>query len=404
MPSPEEHARFKKAHHALRTIAVTGTNGKTTTTSMVAAIVAASGEAEARLTTLGSTIAGKTMDPEPPETEFLSTVEVAIAAGVKTFALEVTSKALRSGWAQQWPAHVAVFTNLSRDHIDMHATAEAYFAAKAQLFMHVADGGSCVLNAGDENAELLAETLAEHTPIFWYSTRPSDRSLSLAAQRVESTREGLHISLASSSLADALGQTLHLPIIGDVHADNALAAALAAHCAGYGADAIREGLQSFSGVRGRFEVVAREPLTVVDYAHTPDGLRGTLDTARGLVAPGGCLRLVFGCGGERDQGKRAEMGRVAHDMADDVILTNDNPRREEPARIAQQIQAGAQGPGAHWQVCLDRAAAVRQAVSAASDADVVVIAGKGHESTQEVQGEKIPMCDVELATAALAER
>jgi UDP-N-acetylmuramoyl-L-alanyl-D-glutamate--2,6-diaminopimelate ligase len=404
VPSPEEHARFRKAHRALETIAVTGTNGKTTTTSMVAAIVAASGEAPACLTTLGSFVGGQKIDAGPPEAEFLQTVESALGAGVKTFALEVTSKALRGGWAQQWPAKVAVFTNLSRDHIDMHSTPEAYFAAKAQLFMQVAEEGCCVLNAGDENAGLLAEAIPDRIPIYWYSTSPSERPLTLTATKVESTRRGLHITLASSELADALGGELHLPIIGDVHADNALAAALATHCAGYGPDAIVAGLEAFSGVRGRFEVVAPIPLTVVDYAHTPDGLRGTLETARQLVAPGASLRLVFGCGGERDQGKRAEMGRVAHTMADYVILTNDNPRREDPARIAEHIQSGARGAGARWQVCLQRELAIREAITDAGAEDVVVVAGKGHESTQEVQGREIPMCDRELATAALALR
>jgi UDP-N-acetylmuramoyl-L-alanyl-D-glutamate--2,6-diaminopimelate ligase len=404
LPSPEEQARFSAAYKLLKTIAVTGTNGKTTTVSMIAAIVAASGEPEARLTTLGSFVAGKKIDAGPLATEFLTTVEAAIAAEVKTFALEVTSKALRTGWAQQWPAHIAVFTNLSRDHLDMHHTGEAYFAAKAQLFLSVAAGGQCILNAGDDNATLLAEAISPDTPVHWYSTSAADRPLALAAARVESTRKGLQIVLADSPLAAALGGSLALPIVGAVHADNALAAALAGHQAGYAPSAIRLGLENFAGVPGRFQIVAAAPLTVVDYAHTPDGLRGTLETARSLVEDGGVLRLVFGCGGERDQGKRPEMGRLAHALADYVTVTNDNPRREDPQQIAESIEAGAEGQGAVWNTVLDRREAVAKVVGEAGPRDVVILAGKGHEDTQEIEGKTIPLCDVQLARTALEQR
>jgi UDP-N-acetylmuramoyl-L-alanyl-D-glutamate--2,6-diaminopimelate ligase len=404
LPSPDQQARFAAAYSTLKTIAVTGTNGKTTTVSMIAAIVAASGETEAKLTTLGSFIAGERFAAGGPATEFLHTVEAAGAAGVKTFALEVTSKALRSGWAQKWPAHIAVFTNLSRDHLDMHFSAEAYFAAKAQLFLCVADQGQCVLNAADTNAALLAEAIAKDTPIHWYASQSCPEPLALSATGVQSSRAGLTIALADSALARALGGELRLAVVGMVHADNALAAALATHLAGYSASAIVAGLENFAGVPGRFQIVGSDPLTVVDYAHTPDGLRGTLESARGLVAEGGCLRLVFGCGGERDQGKRSEMGRIAHALADDVTITNDNPRREDPMAIAMQIEAGVQGAGARWRICLDREQAVREVIAGARAQDVIVIAGKGHEDTQEVQGESIVMCDVDLARAALKER
>ncbi len=401
MATLQERARFKAAHAALKTIAVTGTNGKTTTVSMIASIVAASGEPDARLTTLGSFLMGEEIDAGPAASEFLTTAEAAMDAGAKTFALEVTSKALRGGWAQEWPAHIAVFTNLSRDHLDMHHSGEAYFAAKAQLFLNLAEGGVCVLNASDSNAELLAEAIGEGAPVHWYATAACSQALALGAERIESTREGLHITLAESPLGRALGGSLRLPIVGEVHADNALAAALAAHLAGYSADSIRAGLESFRGVPGRFEIVTSRPLCVVDYAHTPDGLRGTLQTARGLLSKGGTLHLVFGCGGDRDPGKREEMGAVAHAMADRVILTNDNPRGEDPNEIARQIQSGVMGEGARWQLCLDRPAAVAKAVLSASEGDVVIIAGKGHEKSQELQGKTLAMCDVELVRAAL---
>lgn len=404
VPTAAERARFAKAHAALQTIAVTGTNGKTSTTSMVAAIVAASGQESAHLTTLGAYLGQDELATSGPATEFLETVEAAIDAGVSTFALEVTSKALQTGWAQEWPSRVAVFTNLSRDHMDMHASPEAYFAAKAQLFMQVSPGAHCVLNAADPNAELLAETIPSHARVCYYNARAGDPRHELSAHSVKSSREGLEIVLIESALADAIGGVLRLPVVGEVHACNALAAALAAHCAGYQAEAIALGLARFRGVRGRFEVVSVAPLTVVDYAHTPDGLRGTLTTARSLVEGVGKLLLVFGCGGERDQGKRPHMARVAHALADAVVVTNDNPRREAPEAIAEQIRMGARGPGATWSLCLDRPSAIREAILGAGDSDVVIIAGKGHEQTQEIAGQSIPMCDRALATAALQQR
>jgi UDP-N-acetylmuramoyl-L-alanyl-D-glutamate--2,6-diaminopimelate ligase len=404
VPTATERSRFARAHKALQTVAITGTNGKTTTTSMVAAIVAASGQTSSHLTTLGSYVGLDLLPPQPAKTEFLYTVEAAIGAGVTTFALEVTSKALQNGWAQQWPANIAVFTNLSRDHLDMHGSAEAYFAAKAQLFMHVAPGGHCVLNAADENTTLLAETIPEHATIHYYNAHTEDAKCALSARSVKSTRAGLEIRLGSSSLADAFGGCLQLPIVGDVHASNALAAALAAHSAGISPEAIKVGLAKFRGVAGRFEVVGTEPLTVVDYAHTPDGLRGTLTTARGLVRGQGRLLLVFGCGGERDRGKRPIMAEVAHAIADAVIVTNDNPRREAPEAIAEQIRSGAKGPGASWSLCLDRPEAVRQVVLTAHPDDVIIIAGKGHEQVQELADSSIAMCDHKLASAALLSR
>ncbi len=410
MARASQRARFESAYRALTTIAVTGTNGKTSATSMVDAIVRASGQPSARLTTLGGFVNGAALALPERTQEFLFTVEAAIAAGVKTLALEVTSKALRTGWARDWPAHVAVFTNLSRDHMDMHGSPEEYLACKAQLFMSTAPAGCCVLNADDPSAALIAEVIAPGTEILYYSATPEaavgDKGVehALAIRDLQSSRTGLRIELAESTLADALGRQLELRVVGKVHASNALAAALACSCAGYAPEAIREGLKNYSSVPGRFEVVADSPLCVVDYAHTPEGLRGTLETARQLLAGQGCVSLVFGCGGERDQGKRPAMGQVAHQLADQVILTNDNPRREDPARIAAQVQAGVHGAGADWQVCLDRQEAVERAVCSAHEDDIVIIAGKGHEVTQELADSVVAMADAQLVRRALDKR
>jgi UDP-N-acetylmuramoyl-L-alanyl-D-glutamate--2,6-diaminopimelate ligase len=380
---------------------VTGTNGKTTTTSMVAAIVAAAGQPSARVTTVGSWV-DKELIPAPnPVDEFVATVECAVARGVETIAVEFTSKALAGGAARRWRPDVGVFTNLTRDHLDMHGSPEAYLAAKAQLVIGLAPGGTAVLNGDDPASALLAELVPPDVAVRWFSRRGPDRGCGLAAEHVAISPAGTRISLARGELADQLGGTITLAIVGGVHAENALAAALAAHALGYSADAIGRGLATFAGVPGRFEVVARAPLVVVDYAHTPDGLNGTLVTARQLCRDGRVI-CVFGCGGNRDRGKRPEMGAIADANADVVVVTTDNPRHEDPRAIAVEILAGFAAPRARWIVELDRARAIETAIALARPADVVVIAGKGHERVQEIAGTAIPFSDAEVAREACA--
>lgn len=402
MTSAAFDARFRAAHAALTTASVTGTNGKTTTASMIAAIVEAAGEPSARVTTVGAWVGGVRVEAPDPTREFLACVEAAVDAGVRTIALEMTSQALGDGMARKWPSRVGVFTNLTRDHLDAHGTPEAYLASKAQLFLGLEPGGVAVMNGDDPATELICELLDPAREVRRFSLR--DPSAALAARRVDVSDRGTRVSLAPGALAGRLGGGLELAAVGDVHAQNALAAALAADALDYPADAILRGLAGFAGVTGRFHIVGRRPLVVVDYAHTPDGLRGTLATARRLIADGGQLVCVFGCGGERDRGKRPQMGAVVHAHADRAWLTNDNPRREDPAAIAADVRAGIQGSGAAWTVELDRAAAIAGAVAGAGAADVVVVAGKGHEAEQIIGTERIAMSDIELAAAAWRRR
>jgi UDP-N-acetylmuramoyl-L-alanyl-D-glutamate--2,6-diaminopimelate ligase len=390
------------AHARLRTVATTGTNGKTTTTSMVAAIVAAAGEPSARVTTVGAWVAGELIPALTPMAEFLGAVERAVDAGVRTLALEVTSKALASGIARQWPPHVAVFTNLTRDHLDVHGSPEAYLAAKAQLFMALPPGGVAVLNADDPSSALLGEVMPPGVRVERFSVRGGD-TCELAAASVEVRPSATRVVLARSPLAGALGGVLELAVTGGVHAQNALGAALAARAAGYSAEAIRAGLAGFRGVPGRFEAVGERPLVVVDYAHTPDGLVGTLATARELCR-GGRVICVFGCGGDRDRGKRPQMAAVVDERADVAVLTTDNPRHEAPAAIVAEVRAGAAAPCARWIEELDRARAIELAIALARPDDIVVIAGKGHEQVQEVGDERLPFSDADVARAAIARR
>ncbi len=393
--------RFAAAHARLRTAAVTGTNGKSTTTTMIAAVVAASGETAARLTTVGAWVGPHPIGGATPTDQFLGTVEAAVASGVRTLALEVTSKALLRGLARRWPPSVAVFTNLTRDHLDLHRTPEAYLAAKAQLFMALPAGGVAVLNADDPASALIEAVLPDGVSIRRYSAR--GHTADLGAERVIVGAGGTRVALAPSPLADRLPGGLRLTVVGAVHAENAMAAALACDALGYPADAITRGLGEFPGVPGRFEIIATSPLVVVDYAHTPDGLERTLQAGRGLAGAGGRLICVFGCGGERDRGKRPQMGAIAHRLADQVVLTSDNPRREDPAAIAAQVRGGAAGPGASWEVELDRAAAIATAIGRAGPGDVVLIAGKGHERVQEIGGAALPFSDVDVARCWLRE-
>lgn len=387
----------------LRTVAVTGTNGKTTTTSMIAAIVAAAGEADARVTTVGHYVRDELVAQGRTMAAFERARRAALAAGARTLALEVTSTALGGGFAERHPPDVAVFTNLGRDHLDRHGTVERYLAAKARLFLALPPGGTAVLNAADPAASLLREVVPPHARTLGFAGLGAARfDAALVADRFSSGRGGTEVALSGppGSLADRLG-AIRLRVLGDVHVDNALAAALAADAAGYAAGAIRAGLERFGGVPGRLEPVARSPLVLIDFAHTPEALRGALRSAAGLAGPGGRVRCVFGCGGDRDAGKRASMGAVADAIADHVILTTDNPRSEDPAAIAEAVARGARGR-ARWERVPDRADAIRRALAAAAPPDVVVVAGKGHERHQEIGSDRRPFDDAAVAREACA--
>ncbi|MFT3770023.1 MAG: UDP-N-acetylmuramoyl-L-alanyl-D-glutamate--2,6-diaminopimelate ligase [Minicystis sp.] len=391
-----------------RVVRVTGTNGKTTTTTMIEAIAARAGDASGRVTTVGSWVRGEQVAGEPTLEGLRRTFDHAAAASVKTMVLETTSYALSKGVAEEMPATVGVFTNLSRDHLDYHGTPEVYLAAKAQLFMTLLPGGTAVLNAADPSSALLAEVIPPGVRLVAYAGRSIDPGcaslpIALAASSVAVDRHGTRVRLAPSPLADWLGGEITLRLIGHVHAENALAAALAADAFGYPAEAIREALAALPGVPGRFQVVDREggPLVVVDYAHTPDALERTLSLARALVSPAkGRVICVFGCGGDRDRGKRPEMGRVAVRAADVVFVTTDNPRGERPEAIAEQILSGVEGRFARPIRITDRGRAIRKAIEVARDPDIVVIAGKGHEKTQVFRDHVVPFDDVEVARSA----
>ncbi len=389
----------------LVTVGVTGTNGKTSTVTWAAAALSAAGAPVPRVTTLGSFLGDEALDVEASYQGFLETMRRGRDAGARFAAIELTSEALAMGFAPAWPCRIGVFTNLSRDHLDAHGSAEHYLASKAQLFVHLADGGGAVLPAGDPAAELLAEVVPAGVRVIrtGLGTAAGGRAgaRDLEAIGVEVGWEGTRVELRASAALGEAPAELVLRAIGSIYVENALAASAAAALAGVPLAAGLAAIARTPAPPGRFEIVARRPYVVVDFAHTPDAVARTVAVARSLCR--GALTVVLGAGGERDAGKRRPMGEATAG-ADRVVVTSDNPRREDPAAIAAAVAEGARAGGAAVAVVLDRAEAIARALDGAGPEDVVVVAGKGHEATQEIAGERRPFRDAAVALAALGRR
>lgn len=363
----------------MRLVGVTGTNGKTSTCAILASILAASGE---RCEVIG-TLSGFHTTPEAIDLH--AQLADCHGRGVTTVVMEVSSHALAHRRVDGLRFERAVFTNLGRDHLDFHGTEENYFAAKARLFSsELADVG--IVNGDDARGRQLLER-SEITMVE-YSLRDVD-NVSIAGDRVEFTWRGAPI-------------VVHVG--GRFTVMNALAAITTASSMGVSPDAIRRGCASIVGIDGRFQHVANQfgVDVIIDFAHTPEGLRALLGSAREVTR--GRLLVVFGCGGDRDAGKRAPMGQIAHALADEVYVTSDNPRSEDPLSIMEQIRAGMTGDGALVHLVADRREAIESAISSAKHGDMVVIAGKGHEKTQEIAGVFQPFHDAEVAEAAFVTR
>ncbi|MCY1007955.1 UDP-N-acetylmuramyl-tripeptide synthetase [Nannocystis pusilla] len=380
----------------MRTFGVTGTNGKTSTTTMLAAIVRAAGQRVFAATTLDYSLDGVPLPVERSWQGFLAAAEQSRAAGARHAAVEITSQSLARGYAKRWRFDWSVFTNLSPDHFKSHGSWEHYLASKAQLFVHTSPGGAAILNARDPAALLLDQVTPADVRRVWYgymSRGPCLMEHDLEAVSVRTSVDGTALTLAASPLAEALGGALQVAYVGEVFAENALAAAAAALSAGLPAAAVRAGLASCPVVPGRFEVLGRSPVAVVDYAHTPDALERTCATARALAGEGRVI-VVFGAGGDTDAGKREPMGEAVGRAADIAVLTTDNPRREEPRQIAAHLRAGlTRGGRARIVEEADRLLAIGLALELAQPGDVVVVAGKGHESGQTIGDETLPFSD-----------
>jgi len=355
--------------HALDVIGVTGTNGKTTTTLLLQHV----------LTTLGrptgaiGTLAGLRTTPEA--TDLQARLAAFRDEGMRAVAMEVSSHALVLDRVAGTSFRVAVFTNLSQDHLDFHGTMEQYFAAKARLF-EPEYAAAAVVNADDPHGSLLAD--AARIPTKTYSVREVS---------------GLDVG-ATSSTGTWRGHRLLVPLGGAFNVANALAALTTVVELGFDEGDAVAALATAPAVPGRFESIDEgQPFrVVVDFAHTPDGLEQVLRAAR-AVTPSGRVLVVFGAGGNKDREKRPLMGDAAARLADVVIITSDNPRHEEPAAIADAVARGASGTAADVRVELDRRAAIGMALAEARPGDIVVVAGKGHETEQLIGDRVIPFDD-----------
>jgi UDP-N-acetylmuramoyl-L-alanyl-D-glutamate--2,6-diaminopimelate ligase len=381
---------------------VTGTNGKTSCAHWIAQALARCGARRTAIVgTLGNGFVGAlaiSANTTPDACLLQEWLAGWRREGADSVAMEVSSHGLDQGRVNGVAFDVALFTNLTRDHLDYHGTMAAYGAAKARL---IAWPGlrTAVVNAGDVfGRELIERTRAHGGRVISYGADDAD----IAATNVDMTGSGMTIAIRSPQGRGTLATTLTgafnvqnlLGVLGVLLAsDVALADALAA-------------LASVFAPPGRMERLGggRDPLVVVDYAHTPDALVQVLAAMRPAVRNGGRLICVFGCGGDRDRGKRAPMGEVAGRLADRVIVTSDNPRGEDPRAIADDIVEGLAAHTTPWSVELDRARAVEQALRDARRSDVVVLAGKGHEDYQETNGERKPFSDAACVARVLARR
>lgn len=377
--------------HSLDVIGVTGTNGKTTATRMLAAILEAAGIACGVLGTVGAELRSRRWElenttPLPPA---LHRVLAEMRdAGARAVAMEVSSHALALDRVDDVRFLIALLTNVTRDHLDFHRTPEAYAAAKRRLF---ALAPSCVLNADDAwGAAWARDLLAEGRTVVTYGVRAG---AALVASDIVAEPGATRFSLD--------GRRYELRLTGSFNVSNALAAIGAARLMGID-DAINaRGLRSLERVPGRMERLSGGGIdVVVDYAHTPDALDSALRALRETTR--GSLAVVFGCGGDRDRGKRPEMGEVAARLADRIYLTNDNPRTESARSIVEAIASGIESRD--YAVELDRRRAIERAIAEARRDDVVLVAGKGHEAYQIVGDRVLPFDDVAVAREALAAR
>ena len=393
---------FGHPSREMQVVGITGTNGKTTTAYLVSAIFEAAGITCGLMGTVTYRVgthefAATRTTPEAPDVQEL--MRRMVDAGCGACVMEVSSHALALRRVDGISFAAGVFTNLTRDHLDFHADMEDYFAAKRRLFEMLPEGAPAVVNVDDPRGVTLAESVAR--PVTYAITRAADATpgpLSFSLEGLEfDVRTPQGIAHAKSKL------------VGKPNVYNILAAAAATAALGIPLDAIEAGLQKLPGVPGRFEVTsspADDITVVVDYAHTDDSLRNLLETARPLAARR--LITVFGAGGDRDRTKRPLMGMVAARLSDVVVVTSDNPRSEDPGRIIDEVKRGAEPEtrqrGAEVLTIVDRRDAIARAVESAAAGDVVLIAGKGHEKYQEINGRVLPFDDVAVAREALEAR
>jgi UDP-N-acetylmuramoyl-L-alanyl-D-glutamate--2,6-diaminopimelate ligase len=395
------HDRPSRRLHCL---AVTGTNGKTTVTYLLEAIARAAGQRTGVIGTVGARIEGEPLPVEhtTPEADDLQELLALMRDnGARTVAVEVSSHALAQHRVDGTWFTAGCFTNLTQEHLDYHRSMPAYFDAKARLF-DPARVATAAVNVGDRyGLELVRRVQAAAIPLLTFASADIRRSTHVDIVAEDVTLDDFGTRLVLVDQRSGKRAPIVSPLLGRFNVNNTLAAAATALVSGLPMSAVVAGLEQPLVVPGRLERVLTEPFTVlVDYAHTPDALGRVLEAAHSL-AHGGRVLVVFGCGGDRDRDKRPAMGHAAGAGADVVVLTTDNPRSERPDAIADAVLEGLRGGPAAVVVELDRRAAIRHALSEARPGDVVVIAGKGHETGQTFGDRTIAFDDRVVAQAEL---
>ena len=387
----------------LQLVGITGTNGKTTTAYLIASIPEAAGEPVAMTGTVEYRLGKKRFKADrttPEATDMQRLLRQAVEIGCRTAVMECSSQAMDFHRCDELEYAVAVFTNLTRDHLDYHQTMENYWYAKQRLF----DGRlgtrprNSVINVDDPYGVELADKLErEGLRVIRYAV---NADADVTANNAEFSLDGMKFELLTSGTQ----RDFRSPLVGAPHIYNTLAAVASGLALGYSLDVITAALENCTGAPGRFERVPHDGdfSVVVDYAHSDDALLNVLRTAREVVK--GKIITVFGCGGDRDRTKRAPMGEAAGSLSDVVILTSDNPRTEDPEQILCDAEEGIRKTGKPYRKIADRSDAIHQAISEARTGDLVLIAGKGHEDYQIIGREVFHFDDKEVARAALAQK
>jgi UDP-N-acetylmuramoyl-L-alanyl-D-glutamate--2,6-diaminopimelate ligase len=397
----------------LKLIGITGTNGKTTTSYIIDSGLRSAGFRTGLIGTI-SYIIGGVEKPAPyttPEApEFQELLKKMLEGGASHVTAEVSSHALAQKRIDPSEFKVGVFTNLTRDHLDYHGTMEDYFASKRLLFSDefFEEGGVAVINSDDPYGKELASGLKIKRgkgKIITYSV--ADGASDIRGEAIGISMKGLSFSITQKHAG--VGHTVCSPLVGMHNVYNILAAYGALAALGVPAEKALEGIGRLSLVRGRFEKVTApggdsKVLVIVDYAHTPDALESLIAAARSVLLESGSKGKVitlFGCGGDRDSGKRPQMGRIAVELSDYAVLTSDNPRGEDPLKIIEDIKKGFPSSHKNYTVIPDRESAIKEAILMAAPGDIVLLAGKGHEDYQIIKDKKYPFSDSALARKTL---
>jgi UDP-N-acetylmuramoyl-L-alanyl-D-glutamate--2,6-diaminopimelate ligase len=392
---------YGKPDERLALTAITGTNGKTTSTMLLDSMLRAAGKVTALIGTIEYHLAGRVLpavNTTPESLDLFRMFAELVEAGGTHATLEASSHALDLGRIYAMNVHTAGYTNFTRDHLDYHQTMEAYFDAKQLLFTPRSGPPPrfAVLNSDDEALRRLE--ISKETEILWYGVKQQPASGKwLQARNVESTFNGLHFIATSQDVEFAVES----PLVGHINVYNILLACAAALTLGVSVEHIQKGLIEMQRVPGRFERVEEgQPFAVVvDYAHTDDALRNVISVARAMD-PKRVITL-FGCGGDRDRSKRPLMGMAAGELSDYVVLTSDNPRSEDPLAIMNDAMVGLRRYDTPHTAEPDRERAIRKAIENAAPGDVVILAGKGHETYQILKDGPIPFDDREVARRVL---